>query len=126
MYENAIYNCISWYWKICWFPVRNADTYIMSRDSYIFSISFYYYRICVADYRKGSFLPPASTSRNSPEKAYLNRVKTSLKKLEFRLALSLLIFSYFHESKWFLELTKILCTALVLLPTQFILFRSFI
>ena len=25
MYQNTIYICISWYSKICWFPVKNAD-----------------------------------------------------------------------------------------------------
>ena len=25
MYQNATYICISWYNKICWFPVKNAD-----------------------------------------------------------------------------------------------------
>ena len=25
MYLNGIYICISWYSKICWFPVNNAD-----------------------------------------------------------------------------------------------------
>ena len=24
MNQNAIYTCISWYSKICWFPVKNA------------------------------------------------------------------------------------------------------
>ena len=25
MYQDAIFICISWYGKICWFPVKNAD-----------------------------------------------------------------------------------------------------
>ena len=25
MYQNAIYICIFWYTKICWFPMKNAD-----------------------------------------------------------------------------------------------------
>ena len=25
MHQNVIYICISWYRKICWFPVKNAD-----------------------------------------------------------------------------------------------------
>ena len=25
MHQNAICTCISWYSKICWFPVKNAN-----------------------------------------------------------------------------------------------------
>ena len=44
MYQNAICICISWYYKICWFPVKKCwcqqNSECVSRDSYIFRIFF--------------------------------------------------------------------------------------
>ena len=44
MYQNAIYIGISWYNKICWFPVKKGwcqqNSEGVSRDSYIFWIFF--------------------------------------------------------------------------------------
>ena len=38
MYQNAIYICISWYSKICWFQkmLMSAERSGVTRDSYIF------------------------------------------------------------------------------------------
>ena len=44
MHQNAIYICISWYSKTCWFPGKKfwyqQNSRVMSRDSYIFGIFF--------------------------------------------------------------------------------------
>ena len=44
LYQNAIYTCISWYSKICWFPMKNCwcqqNARDGSRDSYMFWILF--------------------------------------------------------------------------------------
>ena len=44
MYQNAIYICVSWYNKICWFPAKKywcqQNSEAVSRDSYIFWILF--------------------------------------------------------------------------------------
>ena len=42
MYQNANYICLSWFSKICWFPVKKCscrqNARGVSRDSYIFCI----------------------------------------------------------------------------------------
>ena len=42
MYQNAVFICISWYSKICRFPMKKCwcqqNSRVASRDSYIFSI----------------------------------------------------------------------------------------
>ena len=66
MYQNAIYICISWYNKICWFTVKKCwcqqNSGGVSRDLYIFwiffrlrynSAKFHHCRICVTDFRQG-------------------------------------------------------------------------
>ena len=44
MYQNAIYICIFWYSKFCWFQMKKRwcqqNSMGVSRDSYIFWISF--------------------------------------------------------------------------------------
>ena len=44
MYQYGIYVCISWYYKICWSPVKKRwcqqNSRGVSRDSYIFWIYF--------------------------------------------------------------------------------------
>ena len=44
MYQNAIYICISWYHKICWFLVKKylcqQNSGGVARESYIFWIFF--------------------------------------------------------------------------------------
>ena len=46
LYSNAIYICISWYSKSCWFPVRKCwfqqNSWGVSHDLYIFWIFFRY------------------------------------------------------------------------------------
>ena len=70
MYQNTIYICISWYSKICWFPVKKCwcqqNSRSVSRDSYIFWIffaqgitaKFHHCRICVTDFREGGLFWP--------------------------------------------------------------------
>ena len=96
MNQNAIYICISWYTKICWFPVKKCCCQQNSRgvtcDSYVFCIFFkqdiHYCRICVTNFRddwrqKGSplcaFLPPSPLPRlwAAHKMPILNRVKIS-------------------------------------------------
>ena len=95
MNQNAIYICISWYTKICWFPVKKCCCQQNSRgvtcDSYVFCIFFkqdiHYCRICVTDFRdgwgqKGSplcafFPPPPPSLWAAPKMSILNRVKIS-------------------------------------------------
>ena len=40
MYLNGIYICISWYRKICWFPVKNADVSRTQGVSHVIHIVF--------------------------------------------------------------------------------------
>ena len=71
MHQNAIHVRISWYNKICWFPVKKCwsqqNSGGVSRDSYIIWIfvmlryncaKFHHCRICVTEFREGAFLPP--------------------------------------------------------------------
>ena len=69
MYEIAIYICISWYSKICWFPVKKSWFIYFLDLLYIRHncAKFHYYRICMADFTEGA-APPTSVS--SPEKAH--------------------------------------------------------
>ena len=41
MYQNAIYICISWYNKICWFPLKNADVSRNQGLCHVIHISFW-------------------------------------------------------------------------------------
>ena len=79
MNQNTIFICISWYSKICWFLLKNAD---VSRNQgvrhaihIIFGFSLRYNcvklhhcRIYVTDFREGGFLAPYTReqSRKSP------------------------------------------------------------
>ena len=82
MYQNTIYICISWYSKICWFPVKKCwyqqNSRGVSRDSYIFldllwvrynCAKFPHCRICLTD-----FTPPPirGQPRKSPSWIGLN------------------------------------------------------
>ena len=40
MYQNGIYVVISWYNKICWFPVKNAVVSIMQGACHVIHIFF--------------------------------------------------------------------------------------
>ena len=86
MDQNAIYICISWYSKICWFQMKKwwcqQKSKDLSRDSYIFRFSlgkfskFNHCWICVIDFREGSFfvlLHPWAALK----KSILNKVKDS-------------------------------------------------
>ena len=81
LYQNAIYAFISWYNKICWFPVKNCwyqrNSRGVSRDSYILWI-FFRYSISVPSFiivgyvwqilRRGALFGPLSVS--SPKKTH--------------------------------------------------------
>ena len=82
MCQNAIYICISWYSKICWFPVKKywcqQNSRGMSRDLYIFWIFFVYgitakfhhCKICVRNFREGRiFCTPPRPFREQPQKS---------------------------------------------------------
>ena len=81
MYQNAIYIFISWYNKICWFPVKKCrcqkNPRGLSHDSYIFWITviryncakFHHCRIWVTDFwKEGAFWPPHSPNCEQPRK----------------------------------------------------------
>ena len=89
MYQNTIYISITWYSKIFWFPVKNADVsrpQRVSRVSYIFWILFglgitvpsfiivrYVWRIL----GRGAFCPPPHPWA-APKRPILNRAKMYL------------------------------------------------
>ena len=85
MYQNTVYICISWYSKICWFPVKKCwfqqNSRSVSRDSYIFQIFFGYNcakchhcRICVTDFREGGLFAPSPHLWAARKKPILNSV----------------------------------------------------
>ena len=82
--QNAIYICISWYSKVCWFLVRKCwcqqNARGASRDSYSFCI-FFRQGITVPSFAIAGFVweiwgrrpfcpPHPPTSVSSPEKVY--------------------------------------------------------
>ena len=92
MYQNTIYICISWYSKICWFPVkkhlRQHNSGGFTRDLYIFWSSlvkykcpkFHHFRIWVAGFREGAwglFGPPFHPWA-APKRPILNWVKQEI------------------------------------------------
>ena len=79
MYQDTIYICISWYSKICWFPMEKCWCYQnsrgVSRDSNIFldilwlsynCAKFHHCRICVTDFREVALFAPPPSSLSSP------------------------------------------------------------
>ena len=84
MYQNAVYICITWYSKICWFPVKNADvsrTHGMCHVIHLFFLIFFGWDIIVPSFIivghvwqilwKGSlFAPVPRQSLSSPKKAH--------------------------------------------------------
>ena len=94
MYRNSAYICISWYSKICWFPVKKCwcqqNSQGVSRDSYVFWI-FLRQGITVPKFSivgyvwqilgRGAFLP---TPRPwvALKKPILNRVKDFFSKFD--------------------------------------------
>ena len=89
MYQNAIYICISWYKKICWFPVKKMLMSAQLRVRVTWMIhfldflwvryncaKFHHCRICVTDFREwGPFCSPPLPCA-APKIPILNRVKT--------------------------------------------------
>ena len=76
MYQKTIYICISWYSKICWFAVKNADVsktqevcHVIHIFFYLLSVrynsaKFHHCRICVTDFREwGPFCSPPPPHR---------------------------------------------------------------
>ena len=55
MYWNAIYICISWYNKSCWFPMKKCwyqqNSLSVSHDSYVS------WTLCMIDFRKRGLSP---------------------------------------------------------------------
>ena len=88
MFLNVIYICISWYSKICWFPVKNTD---VSRTQGVYHVinivwgtslgkilpSFIIVGYVWEILGRGVFLPPSPSLHPwaSPKKPILNRVK---------------------------------------------------
>ena len=89
MYQNAIYIFISWYNKICWFPVKKCwcqqNLGGVSRDWYIFWI-FFRYSVTVPSFiiaghvwqilGRRAFLPPHPWA--GPKMSILNKVNAFL------------------------------------------------
>ena len=85
IYANAIYICISWYNKSCWFPVKKCWCWqysrSVSRNLYTFwiffrqgiTVRFHQIRICVRDFRKRELftVQPWAT----PKRTILKRIK---------------------------------------------------
>ena len=107
IYQNAIYICISWYNKICWFSVKKwwfqQNSGGASRDSYVFWI-FFRYGIIVPSFitvgylwqilGRGALFAPPPHPWAAPKMPILNRVKNS-----FLNSLSKqFLFQYFQQS----------------------------
>ena len=94
MYQNAICIYISWWSKIFWFPVKNAD---VSRTQGVHHVFIYFLdlvqvryncakfdhcRICVTDFKEGGLSvkspPPTCYQWATPKRPILNRVKNML------------------------------------------------
>ena len=106
MCQNAIFICIFWYSKICWFPMKNCwcqhDARDVSRDSYIFwlffrqgiTAKFHQCRMCVTDFtERRAFLPPPPPLLPhpwaAPKKPILDRVNWFFSNINFYLFQSL-------------------------------------
>ena len=97
MYRNAIYICISWHSKICWFPLKKCwyqqISRVVSCNSYFFipkeviAVPSFIISWCLTDYRNGGLFAPPSVSIH--ERPILNRVKVNF--------FLLLIFSWILE-----------------------------
>ena len=103
LYQNAIYACISWYSKICWFPVKNCwcqrNSRGVSRDSNN-CVKFHHCRIRVTDFKEEvSFWYPHPWA--APKKPILTRVNLYL----FCCGV---ICSFASQLKFYFTLTKLL------------------
>ena len=117
MYQNAVYICISWYSKICWFSVKKCwcqqNSQSVSHDSYIFRI-FFRQGITVASFiivgnvwqilGRGAFLAPSicEQSRKSPSwigLKYVEKICCSLISSNYLLLLDtdILLHLHFHK-----------------------------
>ena len=88
MYQNAIYIFVSWYSKICRFPLKKFWSQQNSKACVTWFIyflnllkiryncaKFYHCRICVTDFREGGLFAPSirEQSRKGPSWIRLNR-----------------------------------------------------
>ena len=90
MYQNAIYLCISWYSKICWFPVKKSWCQQKSKD--VSCDSFFQYNCAKFHHcRCVCFL----------QKLYFSRTKTHfLIKLFICKKIFVCPLRKFHSAKW--------------------------
>ena len=106
MYQNTIYICISWYCKISWFLVKNAD---VSRTKWVCHVihifcgssldKVWLYQVsslwdmCDRFYGRGTFLPPPLHPWAALKKPILNSVdKQGIRKFFYQQAILLSVY----------------------------------